>query len=106
MKKQEIKNIVLKEAAIVLLYILWQVGIEHKRWNRGVWQLGAVLNLDVLTLHALWWISLDDRQHHLVPLRGSNLSLAVLLTILARLQHTEDTLLGQSRNKEYRKINK
>ena len=31
-----IANLVLQEAAIVLLYILWQVGIEHERWNRGI----------------------------------------------------------------------
>ena len=42
--------LILQEAAVVLLYILWQVGIEHKRGYLRVGQLRAILNFDVLAL--------------------------------------------------------
>lgn len=50
MQRPVLTDLVLQEAAIVLLYILWQVGIEHKRWNRSIRQLCTVLDLDILTL--------------------------------------------------------
>ena len=42
--------LVFQKAAIVLLYVLWQVGVEHKRGYLRVGQLRAILNLDVLAL--------------------------------------------------------
>ena len=60
--------LILQEAAVVLLYILWQVGIEHKRGYLGVRKLCTILDFDVFSFHTLWWISLDNRQHYLVKL--------------------------------------
>ena len=42
--------LVFQESLVWLLYILWQVRIEHKRWNLCVRQLRAILYLDILTL--------------------------------------------------------
>ena len=42
--------LVFQKAAIVLLYVLRQVGIEHKRGYLRVGQLRAILNFDVLAL--------------------------------------------------------
>ena len=42
--------LIFQKAAIVFLYVLWQVGIEHERGNLRVGQLRAILNLDILTL--------------------------------------------------------
>ena len=43
-------DLVLKEALVWLLYILWQVREEQERWNACLVQLHTVLDLDVLTL--------------------------------------------------------
>ena len=43
-------NLVLKEALVWLLYILWQVRKEKERWNTCLVQLHAVLDLDIFTL--------------------------------------------------------
>ena len=45
-----IAYLVFQKAAIVLFYILRQVGVEHKRGYLRVGQLRAILNLDVLAL--------------------------------------------------------
>ena len=95
MKRPILTYLVLQESAIVLLHILRQVGIEHKRRNRCIRQLGAILNFDILTLYALWRICLDNRQHHLIQLRSSDMSLTVLVNFLGSFQYSENTLLSQ-----------
>ena len=77
MKRPILTYLVLQESAIVLLHILRQVGIEHKRRNRCIGQLSAILDLDVLAFHTLWRVSLDDRQHNLVQLGSTYVSLSV-----------------------------
>ena len=43
-------DLVLKEALVWFLYILWQVREEQEGWNARLMQLHTVLDLDVLTL--------------------------------------------------------
>ena len=94
MKRPILTYLVLQESAIVLLHILRQVGIEHKRRNRCIGQLSAILDLDVLAFHTLWRVSLDDRQHHLVQLGSTDVSLSVLINLLSSFQHLKNTLFG------------
>ena len=94
MKRPILTYLVLQESAIVLLHILRQVGIEHKRRNRCIGQLSAILDLDVLAFHTLWRVSLDDRQHHLVQLGSTDVSLSVLINLLGSFQHLKNTLFG------------
>jgi hypothetical protein len=54
-------NLVLEEALVGFLHILWQIGIEHEGWNLRVRHLRAILNLDVLSFDGGWRIGLDER---------------------------------------------
>ena len=58
-----------------LAFLSWLPSIALQDLTVGV--LGAILNFDILTLYALWRICLDNRQHHLIQLRSSNMSLTV-----------------------------
>ena len=92
--------LVLQEPAIVLLDILGQIGIKHKRRNLRVGQLRAIFYLDVLSLDGWRWCFLDDGQHHLVELGGSDAQLTVEVHLLSRFQHLEDALLGEGRSED------
>lgn len=93
-------NLVLQEPTIVLLHILRQIGIKHERRNLRVGQLRAIFYLDVLSLDGWRWCFLDDGQHHLVELGGSDAQLTVEVHLLGRFQHLEDALLGEGRSED------
>ena len=95
MHRPVLTNLILQEATVRLLDILWQVGIEHERWYLRVGQLRAVFYLYELTLCRWWRCLLYDRQHHLVELVGAHMCRAVLVDIHCRLKHLEDALLRQ-----------
>ena len=105
MQRPVLANLVLQESTIILLHILWQVGIEHKRRNRSVRQLCTIFDFDVLTLNTLRRKSLNDRKHHLIQFGGSNVNLTVLINLLSSFQNSENTLLSQGRSKDDWEVN-
>ena len=95
-----ISYLILKETLILFLYILRQVGIEDKSRYLCIRHLCAIFYLDILTLDTLWRSCLDDRQHHLIQLTGTNTHLTIQIYLLCCLEHLEDTLLGKGRSKD------
>ena len=53
-------DFVFKKAAVILLHILWEVGIEHEGGDLRVGELRAIFDFDVFSLDALWREGLDD----------------------------------------------
>lgn len=106
MERPVLTNFVLKETAVLLLDILRQVGIEHKRRYLCVRQLRAVFYLYELSLYRLWRCSLDDRQHDGVEFRRSDMHLAVEIYLLGGLENLKDALLGYRRCKDNREVGK
>ena len=94
MHRPVLAYLVLEEAAVRLLDILRQVGVEHERGYLSVGQLRAVFYLYVLALYRWRRISLDERQHHLVELCRAHLRLAVEIDVLSHLKHLEYALLA------------
>lgn len=90
-----VANLVLKESAIVLAYVLREISIEYETWNLGVRNLVAVLDFDVLTLNRLWRECLDERKHNLIEFRCTDLRLTVEIYLLGSFEYLEDTLLGE-----------
>ena len=98
--------LVFQKAAIVLLYVLWQVGVEHKRGYLRVGQLRAILNFDVLAFGGWRRISLDKGEHHFIKFRRSHACLAVKIHLFGRFKHLEDALLGKCRGENDGEIHK
>lgn len=61
-------DFVFKKAAVILLHILREVGIEHEGGDLRVRELRTIFDFDVFSLDALWREGLDDGQHHFVEL--------------------------------------
>ena len=96
-------DVVLQEATVGLLDVLRQVDEEGKLRRRRR-ELRHVLDADVLALGCGGRVVLDERQQHLVELRGGDAALARLMYPDGRLQHVEDALLVDDRGEDNRNV--
>ena len=101
-----VSYLVFQESFVWLFDVLRQVCIENKRWNLSVWQLSAILNLDVFSLNRWWWEGLYQWKHYLVQLRCAHMIFSVEINLLSCFEHFEDALLCECRRKDNGEVGK
>jgi len=99
-------HFVLNKPLIGFFDPLGKITKEGERRNLCIRQLCDVLHLNILSFVSGWWRFFNDGQHDLIEFAGGYLSFSVYIDFFCNIHHFQDTLFGQRRSKDNRKIGK